>query len=231
MGESVVDITAADIVGWDVRTWSKAVDYWRAELPASAAPLRCLEIGAGPGGPSLWLALQGHEVTCSNFQNTREQASPLHERFGIRSIAYEDIDANDIPYEGEFDIVIFKSVLGGAASTVEAQAGVIRQIHAALKPGGTLLYAENLRGTWLHRAARAVAYRVRRASWRFVSPKELRGMLAVFDRHEFRSTGFLSLFGVTEAQRGALAAADDAVFNRVPQDWRYVGFGKAVKRR
>ncbi|MGX5682519.1 class I SAM-dependent methyltransferase [Schumannella luteola] len=230
MGDDGVDITAADIVGWDVRTWSKAVDYWRAELPESDSPLRCLEIGAGPGGPSLWLALEGHDVTCSNFQNTRQQASPLHERFGVDSIAYEDIDANTIPYEDEFDLIIFKSVLGGAASTVEAQAGVVRQIHRALKPGGTLLFAENLSGTWLHRAARAVAYRLRRASWRFVSPNELCRMLAVFDRHEFRSTGFLSLFGVTEAQRGALAGVDDALFSRVPTTWRYVGFGKAVKQ-
>lgn len=230
MGESVYLVTAADIVGWDVRTWAKAVDYWRTELPDSAGPLRCLEIGAGPGGPSLWLALAGHEVICSNFQNTREQASPLHERFGIDSIAYEDIDANNIPYENEFDLVVFKSVLGGAAATAEAQAGVIRQIHAALKPGGTLLYAENLRGTWVHRLARAIAYRLRRASWRFVSPQELRGMLAVFDRHEFRATGFLSLFGVTESQRAALAAVDDAVFARVPATWCYVGFGKAIKQ-
>lgn len=231
MGNTASGVDVADIVGWDVRTWAPTVTAWEQALPSSSGPLRCLEIGAGPGGPSLWLAVQGHDVTCSNFANTREQASPLHERYGVDSIRYEDIDARDIPYESQFDLIIFKSVLGGAGDTLENQHRVMEQIHKALKPGGRLLFAENLRGTWLHRLARAIAYRVRKASWRFVAPRELRDMLGRFESFDLRTTGFLALFGASEAQRRALAAADEAVFNRVPADWRYVGFGSATKAR
>lgn len=230
MGESAVDITAADIVGWDIRTWSKAVDYWMTVIPVGGPKLRVLEIGAGPGGPSLWLALQGHDVTTTNFANTREQAGPLHERFGVDTITYADVDATSIPFTGEFDLVIFKSVLGGAGSTFEAQRGVIAQMHKALKPGGRLLYAENLRGTWLHRAARAIAYRLRGSSWRFVSVPEMHRMLGIFESHELFTTGSLSLFGVTEGQRNALARLDEAFANRLtPPGWRYVSYGTAVK--
>ena len=229
MTASTPELPVADIVGWDVRTWSKAVDHWNDVLGDHEPRLRCLEIGAGPGGPSLWLALRGHDVTCSNFENTRGQAGPLHDRYGVHTIRYEDIDANAIGYENTFDLIIFKSVLGGAASTAVQQRDILAGMHRALKPGGRVLFAENLRGTWLHRLARSIAYRVRGTSWRYPTRRELDSMLAVFEEHDLRTTGFLALFGMTEGQRRALAAADDAVFNRVPASWRYVAYGAARK--
>ena len=217
-----------DIVSWDVRTWSTAVLFWQKVLP-QGRPLRCLEIGAGPGGPSLWLALHGHEVLCTNWQATETQARPLHERYGVSGISYQDVDATQIPFENEFDVVVFKSVIGGVG-TKAAQDAAMRGIYRALKPGGTLIFAENLRGTVLHRLARAIAYKVRGTSWRYVTVKELQPHLAQYASHDIRTTGFLSMFGLREGQRDALAAADDAVFNRVvPTPWHYVSYGTATK--
>jgi SAM-dependent methyltransferase len=217
-----------DIVTWDVRTWSTAVLFWQRVLPAGKK-LRCLEVGAGPGGPSLWLALQGHEVLCTNWQATREQAAPLHERYGASGITYQDVDATQIPFENEFDLVVYKSVIGGVG-TRAAQDEAMRGIHRALKPGGTLLFAENLRATVFHRLARAIAYKLRGTSWRYVTVEELRPHLAQYSRHEVRVTGFLSMFGLRERQRTALAAADERVFNQlVPQSWHYVSYGTATK--
>lgn len=220
----------SDIVGWDVRTWSKAVEFWNTKLEPTDAPLHCLEVGAGPGGPSLWLALQGHTVVCTNFQNAEGQARPLHDRYGVTGIAYQDVDATNIPFENQFDLVIFKSVLGGVGREFEAQQRAMAGMLRALKPGGRLFYAENLRSTWLHRAARAIAYRVRRSSWRFMSVKEMHSLLENFETHELYTTGSLALFGVTEGQRRALAAVDDAFVNRMtPSRWRYVSYGMATK--
>ena len=120
MGATIDDTLMRDIVGWDVRTWSTAVEFWDGELDSSE-PLQCMEIGAGPGGPSLWLALQGHTVLCTNFQNTRGQAEPLHKRYGVTGVTYEDVDATRIPFENRFDLIIFKSVLGGVGSDLAAQ--------------------------------------------------------------------------------------------------------------
>ena len=232
MGQSIDATLMRDIVGWDVRTWSKAADFWATKLEPTDAPLQAMEVGAGPGGPSLWLALQGHTVLCTNFQNTEGQARPLHDRYGVTGITYQDVDATRIPFENQFDLIIFKSVLGGVGAQFEAQQRAMDGMLRALKPGGRLLYAENLRSTWLHRAARAVAYRLRRSSWRFMSVKEMHSLLAGFDSHELYTTGSLSLFGVTEGQRAALAAIDDAVTNRItPSRWRYVSYGIATKAK
>jgi SAM-dependent methyltransferase len=218
-----------DIVTWDVRTWSTAVLLWQHVLPESPK-LRCLEIGAGPGGPSLWLALQGHEVLCTNWQNTEAHARPLHDRYGVSDrIRYTDVDATQIPYENEFDLIVFKSVIGGVgdrAAQDRAMCGILR----ALKPGGRLLFAENLRGTVFHRLARAIAYTVRGTSWRYPTLAELAPHLAQYSQLELHTTGFLAMFGVKESQRWALAGADEKVFNRlVPSRWKYVSYGTAIK--
>jgi SAM-dependent methyltransferase len=221
-----------DIVGWDVRTWSTAINYWERTLGDTDAPLTCLELGAGPGGPTLWLALRGHHVICSNWANTREQASPLHERYDVPgTIEYVDIDATSIPYENHFDLIVFKSVLGGVGSDGGlAQQKAMDQIVKALKPGGRLLFAENVRGTIIHRMIRAFANRARRAAWHYPSYTELRGLLSPFASRELRTTGVLAVFGVKESQRRALAGADQAVFNKItPARWRYMGYGTAVK--
>jgi len=224
-----------DIVTWDVRTWSTAVLFWQEVLGTPERKLRCLEIGAGPGGPSLWLALQGHDVLCTNWQATEAQAFPLHQRYGVSGrieaghIEYMDVDATQIPFENEFDLIIFKSVIGGVG-TQAAQDRAMQGILRALKPGGTLLFAENLRGTIFHRLARAIAYKLRGTSWRYVTVKELTPHLAQFASHDIRTTGFLAMFGLKERHRNALAAADDRVFNRlVPTPWHYVSYGTATK--
>lgn len=222
-----------DIVTWDVRTWSTAVLFWEKALGTSTRKLRCLEIGAGPGGPSLWLALQGHDVLCTNWEATVAQAAPLHARYeasvGIAgTIEYVDVDATQIPYEDEFDVVVFKSVIGGVGNKA-AQDRAMAGIHRALKPGGRLIFAENLRGTVLHRLVRAIAYKLRGTSWRYVTVKELRPHLGRYAQHDLRTTGFLSMFGLREKHRSALAAVDERLFARLPASWHYVSYGTAVK--
>lgn len=68
-------------------------------------------------------------------------------------ITYQDIDATQIPYENEFDIIVFKSIIGGIGrnDNKEIQQLVFNQIYKALKPGGQLLFAENLSASPLHR--------------------------------------------------------------------------------
>jgi SAM-dependent methyltransferase len=228
----VDDALMHDIVGWDVRTWATAIQFWDDTLGESDRPLICLELGAGPGGPSLWLALKGHSVLCSNREWTEAHAGPLHARYpDAKGIRYEDIDVTAIPYENHFDVIVFKSVLGGVATAgADLPRQAIEQIMRALKPGGRLLFAENIRGTPLHRAARALAYRMRRSSWVFPSLAQIEALLGGFGHRDVRTTGVLAMFGVTEGQRRALAGADARVVNRAtPRSWRYVSYGVATK--
>jgi len=229
---------AADIVGWDVRTWARAVEAWRRALARAEArqpgrPLEALELGAGPGGPSLWLTLKGHHVTCTNYDNTELLARPLHERYGVADrITYRDLDVlSSTPDSERYDVIVFKSVLGGlGGEDASRAAAAMAWIRASLRPGGTLLFAENIRGTWGHRLARRIAYRVRGASWRFLPLSELRAHLAGFESVELAEGGVLAVLGTTESKRDVLAKVDQAFLDRiVPRSWHYMAYGSAMK--
>jgi SAM-dependent methyltransferase len=226
-------LTAEDVLNWDVRTWSAAVAHWHDALGDPGRSLDCIEVGAGPGGPSLWLAAQGHRVICSNRDYTEELATPLHSRHPEAStITYRDVDITEMPWEAAFDVVIFKSVIGGIHPTGRAaQEAAVAQIHKILKPGGLLLFAENQKGTVAHQWARDAAYRRRPGPpWKYVSLADTRELLAGFRDVRLETTGFLALFGNTEGRRAGLAAMDERVFNRItPRASRYVVYGSAIK--
>ena len=222
--------TRTDILNWDVQTWAAALDAWEPVVAAAPPALRCLEVGAGPGGPTLWLAAQGHDVVCTNLADTEAQASPLHRRFGMLDrVEYRDIDLREgLPYRDEFDVVVFKSVLGGLGDDPAFARSVIAEIHAALKPGGVLLFAENIRGSIVHRAARSLAYRMRGTSWRYPTLRELEGLLDVFDDLEISTNGVAAVLGPNERIRSTLAKLDAAGLARItPARWQYMAFGVA----
>ena len=220
--------TPSDVLGWDVRTWTAALEHWSGEVPVAPPALRCLEVGAGPGGPTLWLAAQGHEVVCTNLANTEGQAAPLHRRFGVHDrVEYRDIDLREgLPYRDEFDVVVFKSVLGGLGDDPGFARDVMAEIRAALRPDGLLLFAENLRGGVVHRSARALAYRLRGTSWRYPTLAELRGLLVGFRDVRLRTRGVVAVLGPREGMRDALARVDEAGLNRMlPARWHYMAYG------
>lgn len=223
------DALMADIVGWDVRTWSAAVRFWQGAVEPAPPVLDCLELGAGPGGPSLWLAMLGHRVLCTNQDSTEAFASPLHERYDYPgSIEYRDVNARELPFDAEFDVVVFKSVLGGVGDDAD-QERTVEGILRALRPGGRLLFAENVRGTFVHRIARAEMNRRRGANWRFNSLRRFRELLGGFSSVELRTTGVTAMLGTTEPRRAALAGADRILGPITPPPWRYMAYGVATK--
>jgi SAM-dependent methyltransferase len=221
-----------DVVGWDVRTWSKAIAFWESADHARA-PLDCLEIGARAGGLSLWLASKGHRVVCSDLRGS-ERARVLIERYGLLDrVTFEDLDATSLPYESRFDRIVFKSVLGGigAIGGMAMQGAALRSIHRALRPGGMLLFAENLAGSPAHRYLRRSCVAWGR-EWRYVTIEEMRLLLKYFADVRYETTGVLAAFGRTELARNGLGLLDDLLVSRVvAEGWRYVVYGSATKQR
>ncbi len=166
------------------------------------------------------------------FGDTRERSRQLHEKHGVSaSIKYEDIDATNIPYRDYFDVVVFKSVLGriGYHNNKAGQQRAVEEIRKALKPGGTLLFAENLVGTRIHRWARE-RYTSWGQSWRYVTSCEMKEFLKDYSFSEKHTTGVTALFGRTEGQRSLLSWTDDVLLNRlVPETWKYMVYGIARK--
>jgi SAM-dependent methyltransferase len=222
-----------DIVEWDVVNWSRALPFWQSQV-VNDRPLECLELGARRGGLSLWLALQGHSVVCSDLRDNREAAEPLHRMHGVGDrIRYENIDATAIPYADRFDVIAFKSMLGGVAfdGDIKRQAAAMQSIYRALRPGGVLLFAENLTGSPLHGILRRRFIKWN-AVWRYVTIEEMLAFLEPYTDVRWRTTGVTGLLGRSNGISTLLGKLDGTVLDRVvPPASRYIMYGTARKPR
>jgi SAM-dependent methyltransferase len=154
-----------------------------------------------------------------------DAARRTHERYGISSLVeYADIDARRMTFAAEFDVVVFKSILGGISRDVPGSdpEHIVRNVYQALRPGGVLLFAENLRSTALHAVLRK-RFAAAAKGWRYFTRGELESTLTQFRSFESTTFGCLGCFGRSEAQRRILGHFDERVLDRiVPSAWHYV---------
>jgi SAM-dependent methyltransferase len=234
MEQSVIN----DIITWDIVNWSKSLSFWEKNIDLENKNYKCLELGARQGGLSLWLALKGNQVICSDVSydthpHELEKTKALHKKYNCQNkISYECIDALNIPYENEFDIVIMKSTLGGIREFLmdetDIEARVIEQIYKCLKPNGKILFIENLSGTFLHNLARKIKYK-NKNNWNYFKLKEIKPLFSGFKRIETKSVGLLGAFGRSEKQRQFLGKIDTIFEKLIPKQIRYVVIGYVEK--
>jgi SAM-dependent methyltransferase len=180
---------------------------------------------------SLWAALKGHEVTCSDLFSPKDLASSLHEKYQVvNKVYYEALDVTDLPYENHFDIIFLKSILSsiGSNDRKDLQLKAIREIYKSLKPGGKLLFAENLSATSVHNIGRRIFVKWSK-SLRYSSKKEIMEYLSEFKNIETRKIGFLGALGRNEKQRSYLGRIDKIFQKVIPNSWKYLIIGVAEK--
>ena len=224
--QDATDGAVADIVGWDIVNWSRALRFWATHLDRARESASCLELGCGAKGSlSLWLALRGNRVVCSDFGGVPDATRRTHERYGISNLVeYADIDARGMTFAAEFDVVVFKSMLGGISQDVQGADAkhIVRNVYQALRPGGVLLLAENLKSTALHAFLRK-RFAAGAKGWRYFTRGELESTLTQFRSFEATTFGCLGCFGRSEKQRRILGRFDERVLDGiVPPTWHYI---------
>lgn len=227
------ELKKSDIIEWDVVNWSKALDLWERNIFTNdEKKLTCLELGGRRGGLSLWLAMKGNEVICSDYENPEPLASKIHKEHTFTGVInYQAIDATQIPYENHFDIIVFKSILGGISRNGNSSLSqkVIDEVFKALKPGGKLLFAENLHASAIHRFFRKRLTKWGKY-WNYLKIEEVPGMFKKYESVSFDSVGFLGAFGRNEWQRKILGQLDTLIFDKLAsRKMRYIVIGVAIK--
>lgn len=222
-----------DVIGWDVKNWEQALPFWEQYI-GDVAGKRVLEIGATLGGLSLYFALRGCEVHCTDARKEWPRANvlTLHGKYGVsEKINYKTIYGEQIDFPAEsFDIVCFKSVLGaiGWDDDFEKQKKTIDEMHRVLKPGGQLLFAENGTASPVHRFFRRHFVEWGK-HWRYISVEEIPHLFDKFRQIELKPYGFLGVFGLSEFQRNMLHYLDVVLDPLIPGRYKYIIIGCATK--
>ncbi len=222
-----------EVIEWDVENWKHALLFWNDVIQATTEnENKGLELGGRRGGPSLWLASKGYDVVCSDLENPQENAKLLHDKYKTSGvISYEAISATNIPYENHFDVIVMKSIIGGVSHSGqdELQKKVIDECLKALKPGGQLLFAENLDASVLHRFARKRFVKWGSA-WNYLKYKNIPNLFTDWKSLKFETVGFFAAFGRSENQRRMLGKIDRFFHPILPKKIKYIVYGVAVKK-
>ena len=220
-----------DIIDWDIVNWSKSIIFWKKKINLKNKNYTCLELGSKRGGLSLFLAHQGNNVICSDLESPEDFASQLHRKYSVENrISYESIDATIIPYENKFDIVTFKSILGGISRNEknELTKTTLNEIYKSLKPHGKLLFAENLDSSFIHKFFRK-RFVNWGAEWNYLKYNEIEKKFSSYSKLEYITVGFWGTFGRTETQRNLLGKIDNLFEKIIPESKRYIVIGIAEK--
>lgn len=223
----------AEVTEWDSKNWSRAIEFWEKDMPSALEGKKVLDIGGRSGGLSLYWALKGADVVCSDINSDGfGRAEQLHKKYKVaRKIKYEVIDVTKMSFQEEFDMITFKSVLGGVGSNghYERQELMMERIYHALKPGGMLYFAENLSASPFHQWARQkfVGWG---NSWRYLTIEEAVQLTGRFDSFEYWCGGILGCFGRNKVLSSLLGNID-GVFDRFfKSEIKYIISGVCKKK-
>ncbi|MDR6782408.1 SAM-dependent methyltransferase [Pedobacter africanus] len=217
-----------DIIGWDTENWSRALPFWESFGKVNTTSKECLEIGAYGGGLSLWLALNKNKVVCSNLNKPDANTQQVHRKYKCHSnIQYEAIDATAIPYTDQFDYIVFKSILGGINDgDPDIKVKVINEMYKSLKPGGKLLFAENLDASIFHKILRRW---FGTKNWNYLKLSDVGTVFSSFAKLDYTTIGFFGCMGRNEYQRIMLGKLDRLFDAIIPSASRYIIIGVATK--
>lgn len=214
---------------WDTISWSRAMNIWEKHL-CSKKDCLALEIGSRRGGLSLMLAKEYYmKVVCSDLTSPEETAQLLHAKHQTKhKIQYRSINCTQIHFpDNTFDVVVFKSVIG-ALSTFEKQQIAFNEMLRVLKPGGVLLFAENLEASKLHMFLRK-KFIPWNTYWRYPNLSETYIFLNKYNKVEIDTTGFFATLLRTPIFRTFLSYFDFVFEKVISKRFRYIVYGVAEK--
>lgn len=213
--------------GWDVYVWGRSLLLWNSALvDVDCSGKLAIEIAANKGGLSTYLFDKGFKVICTDVVIPDRDVQENHRNNNI-SVRYENQDARKFTYPNNHaDVIIFKSFLGYLSK--DDQVLALSEIYRVLKPGGKLLFAENLKATRLHTYARS-KFVPWGTTWNYVRYDEVSTLFGKFDKLETDSFGFLSLFIPWPWLKCGAYYVDRLIHSVLPPSTQYVLIGVAVK--
>jgi len=214
---------------WDEMAWSECLSLF-GDIVKKQGITNGLEIAANKGGMSLFFANEfGISMRCTDLNNPEPQCQTIIALLqDPNMIVFDGLDALQMKLsDNSVDMLIFKSFLGGMR-TYENQQKAAHEIYRVLKHGGVLLFAENLRGSCLHRFLRKTFIKWG-LNWRYMQLDELHILFGNYKIKKIKSFGYFSAFSKMEFLRPAFYYLDKVLDFLIPASSKYIGYGFAIK--
>ena len=209
---------------WDIPNWSRALTFLDKHKQNKFDGKKVLEIGANNGTLSVWAAINGAQVICSDIDGPSEFAEKRINQLKLKNVDFEYLDVLNLVYKNEFDFILFKSLLGGIGrkNCIEKQVLVMKKINQALIPGGECLFIENMKGLWFHQFYRN-RYGAGKNDWHYPSLKEFNQFSKLFNKVSYRTFGFI---GVNNFPlKNIRAKLDPYLEHIIHPNWNYIYAG------
>jgi len=158
------------IYGWDAEDYSKSSSMqkkWGREL-LSKLPLngeeRVLDIGCGDGALTFEIAARLPRGYVLGIDNSPEMIAFARRSYPpslYSNLGWEVVDARELPFESQFDVVFSNAVLHWIADHLP----VLEGIRKSLKPGGRIMLEMGGRGN-ASEVAMALVETITKAEWK-----------------------------------------------------------------
>ena len=222
-----------DIIGWDVSSWIPSLNFFDKNIDYNNIS-KVLELGAfnKSGGYALHFAKKKLDVTCTGITYPDHKLISIHKKYTCHKyIKYDKVDATDISLKENFDIICFKSMLGGIARFhgLDKIKTVFSEIYKSLNQGGYLVFSENLFSNEIYSNLRS---RYRPDNWYYLNLDEIKSCIDYnqFKFIDYKTSGFISCIGRNELQRSILSQFDKLFFNHIlPSNYHYIVFAVLKK--
>ena len=224
-----------DIIGWDTVIWGQSIKFFEENIDFSKIQ-NALEIGAeNSGGYSLYFASKNIKTTCSKPYGDFSNIKKIHMSYSFsKKIKYEKLDALNIGYKNTFDCIGFKSVMGildlkksDRFVNLDVQKKMISQAGKALKKGGYLIFADNLKGTKFNQFINnKFGWGNNYKGWRYFSIEEYLDIIGDdFEIVNYATTGVFAYMFKYEILKKIIGTLELLFFNRfISKNSRYVFF-------
>ncbi len=234
---TITDNAIADIIEWDILNWSQLITYWGPILKKLPPGGKILAFGERNGGLSLWLAMQGFHVECTDRVKPTDAAVEMHKRYGVADrITYGSFDVvNSLDGNNKYDLIIAKSVLGGIKSdyknattrTSETRENAIKNIYNLLKPGGYILFAENIQGSiLLHQVRKLLG---KQKGWYYFNIADLNNLFKQFSNVEIKTFGVIPTTSKNKYLNRLIFSLNKYLLNIFPPSYKYIAFIQGQK--
>lgn len=232
------ELPVKDIIEWDILNWSQIIPQWTPIIESMPKDSKVLAVGERDGGLSLWLALLGFDVTCTDRVGPTQEAGKLHKKYGVEDkVSYKELDIVNCDWDGEqYDIILIKSVIGGVMAVYgdkttrnfDTQKKAVANMYHLLKPGGVLLSVENMKGNSLLHLMRKVTGKA--GGWRHFTWQEIKELYGSFDEVKTKTFGVLPTLFSNNAINKINFSLNKYLLDILPPQTKYVAITTARKK-